>query len=145
MPPIRAKIPKTYQRILFSALALSWCSGVCFFVLSTWFMVEGEFGPEKHPWQYPSLMVHGGAAFLMIFCYGALLASHVTSAWPLKRSRITGLSIAIAVGLQIITAYLLYYLASESLRVWTVNVHLTVGFCLPLLLVFHLVAGKRGK
>ncbi len=134
-----------YRRFLYTITALSWLTGVLFFVLSRWFMVEGEFGPEKHPWQFPTLMAHGGSAFLMMISYGALLISHVPSSWKLNRLRYLGIALISVVGLQIITAYLLYYLGNEAIREIVVWCHLAAGFSLPFVLGAHVLIGIRHR
>ena len=63
MAVITSRIPVFYRWFLYTITAASWLTGLMFFVLSRWFMVEGEFGPEKHPWQFPILMAHGASAF----------------------------------------------------------------------------------
>ena len=39
----KAKIQKPQRIWLFALFAIAWCSGVAFFILKTWFIVEGEF------------------------------------------------------------------------------------------------------
>jgi len=142
---ITSRIPWRFRLGLFTALAVAWCSGVCFFVLSRWFAIEGEFGPEKHPWQQPALMIHGAAAFFMMVGYGALLFAHAPLAWRLRRLRVLGLCLVSAIGLQMLTGYLLYYLANEELRGLVGNTHAAIGFSLPFLLASHVIIGNRTR
>ena len=51
----KIEIPhRTWLSIIFT---LAWCSGVVFFILKTWFMVEGDFGPENHPYQFFPIVI----------------------------------------------------------------------------------------
>lgn len=140
---IKAKFPKLYRRGLYALVAVSWFSGSTFFALSRWFLVDGEFGPEKHPWQFPVLMTHGAAAFLMMFAFGFILASHVPATWKLKKLRWLGILLVSVVSFQIISAYLLYYLANESVRDVVANLHAAVGFSLPVVLTIHVIHAIR--
>lgn len=142
---ITSRIPWRFRLGLFTTLTVAWCSGVCFFVLSRWFAIDGEFGPEKHPWQQPALMIHGAAAFFMMMGYGALLFAHVPLAWRLHRLRFLGLGLVTAIGLQMLTGYLLYYLANEELRILISNIHAAIGFSLPFLLASHVIIGNRTR
>ncbi|MEM7352010.1 MAG: hypothetical protein AAF657_14515 [Acidobacteriota bacterium] len=145
MRPGSVRIPGAQRWLLFALLAISWLSGVSFFVLNTWVTIEGEFGPEKHPWQFGVLKTHGAAAFLMMIGFGFLLASHVPPGWRIRRMRPLGLVLVSAVALQIITAYLLYYLGDETFRQSSSYVHSFIGVSLPLVLLAHLRQGVRRR
>lgn len=138
-------IPKLYQRVLFWTLATSWVTGIAFFILREFITVEGDFGPERHPWQYPTLMIHGFAAFLMIIGFGGLLFAHIPHSWRSKRERLWGLTLACAVGFQVITAYLLYYMDGEFSRELVGYIHLGIGALLPMLLVTHIISGIKNR
>lgn len=143
---ITARVPKLYQSILFTVLATSWVSGVTFFILNTFITVEGDFGPQKHPWQFPAISIHGFAAFSMMILFGAMLASHVPLTWKIKKLRLWGLTFVSAVSLQIITGYTLYYIAGENSRIFIGYIHLVIGISLPLLLTLHILSAvKRRK
>ena len=145
MKPIGLKIPKLYQILLFVTLAFSWFSGLGFFILDTFFVIEGEFGLQKHPWQNPSLTAHGATAFLMMIWFGAALGAHVPFSWRTKRLRILGLGLIGNVALQVITAYMLFYLSDLSTRDVVVWIHLGGGVILPLTLYLHIRAAIRSR
>lgn len=135
------RIPKPRRLGLFALLLISWTSGVTFFILNTWISVEGEFGLEKHPWQFKVLKIHGGAAFLMMVAFGYFLGTHVPAGWKIRSLRPLGLSVVLAQGCLIVSAYLLYYLGDETLRQSAAYVHAFIGFSLPMLLVAHIRQG----
>lgn len=139
------KMPLTFRRGLYSLVAISWITGVTFFILSTWVTIEGEFGPQKHPLQFPMLMTHAVAAFFMMMTFGALLATHVPASWRTGRLRGLGLSLLVVVGFQILSAWFLYYISNDELREWVSYFHLGAGLTLPALLGVHIVAGIRSK
>lgn len=145
MATISVKLPAFYRRSLYTFFVISWITGIAFFVFNTWITVEGDFGPEKHPLQYPSLQLHGASAFFMMMSFGAMLAAHIPASWRLKRSRNTGLTMAILIGLQIITAYGLYYLSNEDIRQWVSWLHLGVGISLPVVLITHITRGIKTR
>ncbi|HAC34490.1 MAG TPA: hypothetical protein DCF45_08235 [Gammaproteobacteria bacterium] len=131
---------KTFYRGLLLAYAVSVASGLLFFILNTWVTVEGDFGPQKHPWQYSTLKLHGAAAFAMMLFFGALLNHHIPQNWKGHAARRSGQAMTLIVSLQIVTAWLLYYLADETIRQWIVYLHLSAGLTLPLLLIVHIVS-----
>ena len=142
---ISIKIPQKHRLFLFLFLATSWVTGITFYILNRWFMVEGMFGPEKHPWQFTILQIHGIAAFGMLMAYGAILANHVPQSWKANRLRGIGVLLLTAFSSQVITAYLLYYLANENGRTITSNIHTIIGLILPLILGIHIWLGIKTK
>ena len=137
------KVRKPYQVWLFTLFAIAWCSGVAFFVLKAWFMVEGDFGPEKHPWQFPALQVHGFTAFLMMITFGYFIGTHVQHSWNVRPRRIFGIILVVFPVFQIVTSYLLYYVDwKRDSRAILEYMHLGVGFTLPFILVIHVFLPK---
>lgn len=142
---VRLKIPKPYQTWLFFVLATSWCSGLSFFILSKWFIVEGKYGLVKHAWQFPTLQIHGLAAFLMMLSLGFLLGTHVPYSWASKNKRKSGIGLLAMPVFLIISAYLLYYIAEGSIRQWVGYAHLAVGFLFPFILILHIVTKVKQR
>ena len=142
---ITLKVPNTAKRLLQTFLTVSFISGCLFFILNTWVMVDGEFGPEKHPAQFMSLKIHGISAFGLMVLYGAFLGAHAFLGWRTKKSRNTGIGLTTVIGLQIITAYLLYYVASDLYREIAMWLHLGVGLSIPLWLTLHIRAAQKRK
>lgn len=140
---IKLRMHMSLRKGLYGVLALSLCTGVAFYILSRWVEVEGEFGPQKHPWQFPLLKIHGASAFLMLMGIGAMFAQHVPAAWRTRRSRPLGIVIIAALSFMAISAWCLYYIANEQWRPLLGTVHASVGVSLPVLLAFHIVGGRR--
>jgi hypothetical protein len=145
MARINLKIPWRYRGFLFGFLALSWLTGVTFFVMNRWVTFEGEFGPEKHPAQALFLKVHGAAAFAMMISYGYMLASHVPAGLRSRRQRFCGLALVAAQGFLILTAYGLYYVGGDDFHAFIGYAHASVGFVFPALLAWHVLTGIREK
>lgn len=135
--------PRLYRRIVYVLFSVSWLTGALFFILNRWVTVDGDFGPEKHPLQFPILMTHGASAFLMIFIFGVVVASHITVNWHMKAVRRLSLFLVITMSFQIVSAYLLYYLASATWREIIANMHAIIGLLLPLLLCVHVIQAWR--
>jgi len=142
---VKIKIPKPYQLGIFFLVCTSWCSGVTFFVLKTWFFIEGDYGIESHSLQFPSLQFHGASAFLMMVAFGVLLGSHIPLTWRIKRKRKSGIALIVIPAFLMITAYLLYYIAEDTTREWVAYAHLAVGFSFPIVLTIHILTKIRKK
>jgi hypothetical protein len=131
------------RRAIYVIVAGAWCTGLSFYVLRGWFQIEGEFGSESHAWQAPMLLLHGAIAFAALLMIGAMLFSHVPTAWRTMRSRWHGLTLAASLCVMLLTAWCLYYLGNDAARTWAANVHLVVGLSLPAQVAWHVVLGRR--
>lgn len=145
MSAVRLKIEPWFKRLLYTSLSVSWVTGTSFFILNTWVRIEGEFGPEKHPWQFLILTVHGLAAFFMLMVSGAIFSNHVPMGWRSKRLRKVGISLVTVVSCQLLSAYLLYYLGDPTIREIVMYLHLSIGFSLPFVLWLHIYLGKKNR
>lgn len=131
------RLSPSNRYLIYSVLLLAWCSGVIFFVLQTWWVAAGEFGPEAHPWQYPILRFHGLIAFVAMIGFGFVLGAHGKPASRRKPRRTSGIVFASWILGSIISAYLLYYLGDEDLRQLVGYAHLGFGLAAPLVLAIH--------
>lgn len=114
MQRINLKITRGYRWFLYGTLTLSVMSGGGFWLIRRFGQVEGEFGLESSPWQYPLLQAHGLAAFLMLMAFGAVAAAHIPPAWFSRRNRWLGCVLATAVSLSALSAYVLYYWVGDD-------------------------------
>jgi hypothetical protein len=89
------------------------------------------------------LMVHGGAAMLMLLLLGAILPMHVAVAWRRGNNRVTGSMMLVSNAVLIVTAFALYYTGSETWRHQASLLHLGFGLGLPVLWALHVWRGKR--
>jgi hypothetical protein len=89
------------------------------------------------------LMVHGGAAMLMLLLLGAIIPVHVAVAWRRGKNRVTGSMMLVSNAALIVTAFALYYTGSETWRRQASLLHLGFGLGLPVLWALHVWRGKR--
>jgi cyanate permease len=82
------------------------------------------------------------AALLLL---GALVPLHVRRGWLARRNRSSGTIMVTCNALFILTAFGLYYLGSESLRPWASRLHIAIGLLVPILLVVHILLGRRSR
>ncbi len=145
MKPITNKIPNLYQNVFYALLAICWLTGVGFYILDIWFMVESEFGSEKHFLQLPSLQIHAATAFFIMVFFGAFFFGHMSRVKKMAHSQKSGWTLISALAYLIFSAYLLYYIGNESMRIFVMYSHLIIGFLLPVMLICHLISHKRNK
>jgi len=89
------------------------------------------------------LTVHGGAGMLALILLGALVPVHVSPAWRRDRNRFMGVAMATITVLLIVTAYGLYYIGSDTFRLWTSDLHIGLGLVFPAVLIAHVATGRH--
>lgn len=145
MSKISLTISQHYRYFFYSVLSVSFITGIAFWLMRRFAMVEGDFGPESHFLQYPLLQIHGLSAFIMLMSLGAIFASHIPKTWSSQRARKSGISILSITIFSLLTAYSLYYLVSEDWHELLSNAHTILGIFLPLILFIHIKLARRAR
>jgi hypothetical protein len=76
---------------------------------------------------------------------GSLLPLHAQRGWRGRKNRLSGAVMLILNGVLVATSFGLYYIGSEKIRLWISDVHLLVGFSLPVALLVHIALGRRTR
>jgi hypothetical protein len=143
MKRIALRFPSWAKLGFATSLLLSLSTGLGWFILNRWGELEGEFGPEKHPWIAPLSKAHGAAAFIALISFGMILSAHVPVGWRAGWSRRSGLLLVFSIGISVVSAWALYYVGSDQLRPMITWLHLASGLSLPLLIALHVWSGLR--
>ena len=120
-----------------------WCTGALWLVFHYFFMGHGEFGDTPHPAETWWLRLHGLAAFLALWSFGLVWGVHIVAGWHTRRQRVSGGIVVGVLAWLTLTGYLLYYLTDDSWRGVSAIAHWIVGLAMPLLLMVHIVLGRR--
>src|SRR6185437_4313169 len=136
------RLDPRFRAILYVVVGLLFGTG------AAWFAVDRlkEIGPGTERWQAASawlLMLHGGAAMVLLLLLGGLIALHARIGWRLGNNRVSGSIMLTLNAVLVVTAFGLYFAGSETLRAWTSDIHIAVGLGFPALLAVHAVLGRR--
>lgn len=137
------RLSRRHRVILYGLFALLFASG-----FSWWLADEAEeeagravaWAETLKPW---ALRVHGAAAMAFLVALGTVLPLHAQKAWPSRINRLTGILLSGWFGLQALTGYGLLYLGKQVARDWAGQIHVTLGLLSALVLVGHILWGKR--
>ena len=140
--PESIQLNRAHRYCLYLVLALLFLSGAAWARWNCLVAHSADFEASAKTW---AMKIHGAAAMAMLVLIGTLLTSHVKSAWCARRNRKNGALLLGVFGLLTITGYGLYYAGAEELRAWASWIHLGLGLSIPLLVVLHLVLGKRTR
>ena len=142
-PQFSMRLPGWQKRLIYVSFTLLASAGVTWLVFENFIRIEGEFGPERSPWQARALSVHGLACFAFLVAIGTILPVHVRLGLLGKRSRKSGIATAALVLFMALSGYGLYYIADDELRGWTSTVHWIGGLTTIALIGSHVWLGTR--
>jgi hypothetical protein len=118
--------------------------------LAVHYSVGAGAGELPHPYEVWCLRLHGLAAFAGAFVLGILAAAHVPQGWRLGRrrrwagQRTSGAVLCTTGAALVLSGYLLFYFAPESLRPALGWAHAAIGVAMGLLLAAHR-RGAQGR
>lgn len=91
------------------------------------------------------LKIHGATAMASLVILGVMIPSHMRRGWDQRRNRVTAVVITSFCALLIVSGYGLYYWGGEESRAVISSVHSIAGCLLPVILVTHIVTGRKQK
>jgi hypothetical protein len=89
------------------------------------------------PWEAGLMRVHGAAAMVALFVFGALTSTHVIRGWRMKRRLPSGMVVLGCAVLLVLSAYGLYYLVPDDWRDGLGLLHAGTGISVTLALLWH--------
>ena len=142
MRPDSIRFTRAHRRSLYAVLAVLFLSGAAWAWLNYFAVAPNDFRSAS---KSVAMKIHGGAAMAILVLIGTVLNGHVKFAWRAGRNRINGAIFLGAFALLTVTGYGLYYAGGEKLRAWTSWIHLSAGLILPILLLIHVLLGRRTR
>lgn len=139
------RLPRWQEYAVYATLGALILTGLSWLALDWWVRVEGEFGPEHHPAEHLSLVVHGIAAYAFLIVGGAMIPVHIKLGWNLERNRKSGLWLGLSSIAAALTALGLYYLGEEGIRATASLAHWVIGLAIIPALLIHAIRGRKGS
>ena len=136
-PRSRAFLTRRQKFAVYGVFALLWISGAVWLPVHYFLRQQGPFGEVPNPAEHWLIVAHGAGAFAALWLGGWLWRAHVT---PWRRAgtrRNSGNALLWIGGVLIVSGWLLYYAAGDSLRDAVSLVHWIVGLAAALALLVH--------
>jgi len=130
------RLPRVLRATLYGVGAALWVSGAVWLVLHYVYPQSTPFGPLPNPWEAPLMRAHGLIAVCGVFLIGWMMSAHVTARWASERNRRSGLMLAGAALLLILSGYALYY-TTGPLHDAAALVHEAIGVLSPVAALAH--------
>lgn len=125
--------------LLFSLVVI--VSGLSWMVLGG-MADEQDYADPLHTWRHRALVLHGIAAYLLLWIMGRLSTLHQQGNWRARRNRWNGLLLSLVLGLLAISGLCLYYPPHEDWHSTISQLHQALGIALALLLPAHLLTAR---
>jgi len=146
MRPDGIKLSHLQRRTFYAAFAVLFVTGVAWSVLHDGLAWLGYDDDSSRYSIVPTLLeLHGAAAMVALVALGSLVPQHIEWAWTGRINRLTGVVMLGTQALLVGTGYALYYAGDEAVRTYASDLHLFVGLGFPLILVGHIVEGRRRR
>jgi hypothetical protein len=142
MRPDSIRFTRAHRSLVYATLGVLFLSGAAWAWLNYFTVAPDDFGSAS---KSIAMKIHGGAAMAVLVLIGIVLNGHVKFAWRAGRNRINGAIFLGAFALLTGTGYGLYYAGGEKLRALTSWIHLSAGLILPILLLIHVLLGRRTR
>jgi hypothetical protein len=135
------RLDRRFRAALYAVFSVLFLTGIAWLAADR---LKGGSGSDIWSATAPMLlMVHGGAGMLALMLLGALVPVHLSPAWRRGKNRLMGVAVGTLTALLIVTAYGLYYIGSDTFRIWTSDLHIGLGLAFPALLIAHVATGRH--
>ena len=136
------------QTVYWSFGVLS-ASGLLWLVLHGLALFAMPLNPDSLPLPSPAkawaLRVHAASAMAALIALGSVLPLHVRTAWHRHKNRASGSLNLLVFGVLALTGYALWYASEGGLKQWSAWLHWGLGVVLPLVLIAHIILGRRAR
>lgn len=145
MPASRRQLSPRLRVWTYATLTVLFGSGLVWWALQRWALVDTDFGPAAHPLSPWMLKLHGLAAMAFLIVLGVLVPEHMRRCWHAEKNRLSGVGMITVLIILSISGWLLYYAGNEHLRALTSDVHVWLGLAVPIIVAGHVILGRRSR
>lgn len=132
------------RRQVLAACGLVALSGVLWIVIG-WNLDAEDYSDPLRAWRHRVLVLHGVAAYVLLWIVGRLYTLHQQGNWRAQRNRASGMGLSVALLLLAGSGLTLYYPPHEDWRDALSLLHQAVGVALVLLLPLHVWLARKDR
>ncbi len=125
---------------------LLWITGGGWLIAHFFFQQSSDFGTQPSGWEPALLHAHGILAVGGVFMFGWIASRHMAERWNQSDGRVSGLTLAAATAILVISGYLLYYIADERFNLAIASTHEVLGvLALAFALIHWRIRSRQSK
>jgi hypothetical protein len=132
------------RRQVLAAIWLVILSGVLWIALD-WYLDAEDYTDPLRVWRHRVLVLHGVAAYALLWIVGRLYALHQQGNWQAQRNRASGLALSVALAVLAGSGLTLYYPPHEDWRDAFSLLHQVLGVALVLLVPLHVWLARKDR
>lgn len=132
------------RRQVLAACSLVALSGVLWMVIG-WNLDAEDYTDPLRVWRHRMLVLHGVAAYVLLWIVGRLFTLHQQGNWRAQRNRASGLAMSAVLLLLAGSGLTLYYPPHEDWRDVFSMLHQALGIALALLLPMHVWLARKAR
>ena len=132
------------RRLVHAACWIAILSGLLWIALG-WGLDPQDFTHPLRGWRHRLLVLHGAAAYVLLWLTGSLLTLHQMGNWRARRNRTSGLALTGVLLLLAFSGLTLYYPPHEDWRNIFSLTHQVLGGIVALLVPLHIRLGKKAR
>ncbi len=110
-----------------------------------WNLDADDYSDPLRSWRHRVLVLHGVAAYVLLWIVGRLYALHQQGNWRAQRNRASGLAMSVALLVLAGSGLTLYYPPHEDWRDAFSMLHQVLGVSLALLLPLHVWLARKER
>lgn len=110
-----------------------------------WGLDPEDFTNPLRVWRHRLLVLHGIAAYVLLWVVGCLFTLHQQGNWRARRNRASGVVLSGALLLLAFSGLTLYYPPHEDWRGAFSLLHQVMGLALAMLVPLHVWLGRRAR
>lgn len=138
------RMPVWMRRAIYGVGGLSLLSGGAWLLLHEFMQRAGEFGPQPHPLERSTLVLHGISAYAVLFVVGMIWLGHVRRGLQHRGYRFpSGLSTLVLLAFLVGSSLALYYMGDPEARDTTSTAHWVAGLLGAACLLAHGAPWRR--
>jgi hypothetical protein len=132
------------RRQVLAAIWLVILSGVLWIVFN-WNINANDYADPMRVWRHRVLVLHGVAAYVLLWIVGRLYSLHQHGNWQAQRNRASGLTLSLTLLLLAGSGLTLYYPPYEDWRDAFSMLHQALGVTVALLVPLHILLAKKDR
>jgi hypothetical protein len=137
------KLPAWQRHGVYASLSILAVSGLWW--LGLHFADQSEEGLTQNIAKLWAIRAHAAAALWTLVMAGSLLPAHMRVAWHTRKNRVSGACVTLVLLVLTLTGYALGYVPESWVRQWSTWLHWSIGAAVPLILVVHIMLGRRAR
>jgi hypothetical protein len=137
----------TRQRVVvYCVLGGVWLSGCGWLYLDQYCSRREAFGITPHPWEGPTLLLHGVIAIASMYVLGWLTARHITPWWRTRQRRLSGATLSAVLALLVLSGFALFFLSDDAWQRACAVAHDVLGLGVTVFAIQHwFFAGRHRR